>query len=147
MPIYLSESKGRRRCFTTHYRDGKRIRKAFPDLAAAKKEALFVAQRIQSDMHHVTDLKPHERDHSVKAVELFSTLDLTLVAAIEDCVQARELGTDDEAAAWEFQPAAARTASGKTATVGPFCQRLEEISCKSCTRSVSFPATGVGSRN
>jgi hypothetical protein len=48
VPIYLSESKGRKRYFIAHYRDGKRIRKAFPDLAAAKKEALFVAQRIQS---------------------------------------------------------------------------------------------------
>lgn len=39
VPIYLSESKGRKRYFISHYRDGKPIRKAFPDLAAAKKEA------------------------------------------------------------------------------------------------------------
>ena len=63
MPIYLLESKGRRRLILAHYRDGKRIRQSFTDLTAAKKEALFVAQRIQSGMQHVTDLKPHERDH------------------------------------------------------------------------------------
>jgi hypothetical protein len=50
VPIYLSESNGRKRYFVAHYRDGKRIRKAFLDLASAKKEALFVAQRIQSGM-------------------------------------------------------------------------------------------------
>jgi hypothetical protein len=32
------------------------MRKMFNDLNAAKKEALFVAQRIQSGMQHVTDL-------------------------------------------------------------------------------------------
>jgi hypothetical protein len=58
VPIYLSESNGRKRYFIAHYRDGKRIRKAFPDLPAAKKEAQFVAQRIQSGMQHVTDMKP-----------------------------------------------------------------------------------------
>jgi hypothetical protein len=67
VPIYLSESKGRKRYLIAHYRDGKHVRKAFPDLAAAKKEALFVAQRIQSGMQHVTDLKPHERDSYAKA--------------------------------------------------------------------------------
>jgi hypothetical protein len=55
VPIYLPESKGRKRYFIAHHRDGKRIRKAFPDLAAANKEALFVAPRIQSGMQHVTD--------------------------------------------------------------------------------------------
>ncbi len=91
VPVYLSESKGRRRFFITHYRDGKRIRKAFADLAAAKKEAMFVAQRIQSGMQHVTDLKPHERDNYAKAVELLGGLQIPLVAAVEDYVQARKL--------------------------------------------------------
>jgi hypothetical protein len=86
--IYLSESKGRKRYFIAHDRDGKQIRKAFPDLAAAKKEALFVAQRIQSGIQHVTDLKPHERDNYAKAVELLGELKLPLGAAMEDYVQA-----------------------------------------------------------
>ena len=57
VPIYLSESKGRKRFIIAHYRDGKRLRQTFTDLAAAKKEAMFVAQRIQSGMQHVTGLK------------------------------------------------------------------------------------------
>jgi integrase len=95
VPIYLSESKGRKRYFIAHYRDGKRIRKAFRDLAAAKKEALFVAQRIQSGMQHVTDLKPHERDSYAKAVELLGELKLPLVAAVEDYIQARKLAESE----------------------------------------------------
>ena len=91
VPIYQSDSKGRKRFIIAHYRDGKRIRKAFPDLAAAKKEALFVAQRIQSGMQHVTDQKPHERDNYKKAVELLDSLGVPLVAAVEDYVQARKL--------------------------------------------------------
>ena len=91
VPIYLSESKGRQRFFVCHYRDGKRLRQSFTSLAEAKKEALFVAQRIQSGMQHVTDIKPHERDHYVKAVELLSEFQLPLVAAVEDYVRARKL--------------------------------------------------------
>lgn len=37
VPIYFSESNGRKRYFIAHYRKGKRIRKAFTDIAAAKK--------------------------------------------------------------------------------------------------------------
>jgi len=91
VPVYRSESKGRIRFMLSSYRDGKRIRKIFNSLDEAKKEALFVAQRIQSGMQHVTDMKPHERDHYVKAVELLSTLKLPLVAVVEDYVQARKL--------------------------------------------------------
>jgi len=95
VPIYLSESRGRPRFFVCYYRDGKRIRQSFTSLADAKKEALFVAQRIQSGMQHVTDIKPHERDHYVKAVELLSEFQLPLVAAVEDYVQAGRLAESE----------------------------------------------------
>ena len=91
VPIYESMSKGRVRYCFAHYRDGKRLRQFFSDLEAAKKEALFVAQRIQSGMQHVTDLKPHERDNYVKATELLAELGVPLVAAVEDYVRARKL--------------------------------------------------------
>jgi hypothetical protein len=60
VPIYRTESKGRVRFTLSFYRDGRRMRKMFNSVEDAKKEALFVAQRIQSGMQHVTDLKPHE---------------------------------------------------------------------------------------
>jgi len=91
VPVYLSQSNGRTRYFLCYHRDGKRIRQAFTDLAAAKKEALFVAQRIQSGMQHVTDLKPHERDNFKAAEALLGKLGIPLFAAVEDYVRAREL--------------------------------------------------------
>jgi hypothetical protein len=95
VPIYLSESNGRKRFIVAHYRDGKRLRQSFTDLAAAKREAMFVAQRIQSGMQHVTDIKPHERDSYKRAVELLQSLGVPLVAAVEDYVQARKLAESE----------------------------------------------------
>ena len=99
VPIYESRSKGRVRYCFAYYRDGRRLRQFFADLEAAKKEARFVAQRIQSGLQHVTDLKPHERDSYVRAVELLAELDIPLVAAIEDYVQARKLADGESLAA------------------------------------------------
>ena len=99
VPIYLSESKGRKRYLIAHYRDGKRLRRAFTDLVAAKKEALFVAQRIQSGMQHVTDIKPHERENYVAAMRVLEKSGVPLVAAVEDYMRAREkAGTESLAA-------------------------------------------------
>ena len=50
VPIYRTACKGRLRYTLSFYRDGRRMRKMFNDLESAKKEALFVAQRIQSGM-------------------------------------------------------------------------------------------------
>ncbi len=71
------------------------MRKMFNDLESAKKEALFVAQRIQSGMQHVTDLKPHERDNYKAAEALLEKLNIPLFAAVEDYVRARNLVGDE----------------------------------------------------
>ena len=84
VPIYRTQSKGRVRFTVSFYRDGRRMRKMFNSLEDAKKEALFVAQRIQSGMHHVTDLKPHERDSFKAAETLLEKLGIPLYAAVED---------------------------------------------------------------
>jgi integrase len=91
VPIYRTESKGRVRFTVSFYRDGRRMRKMFNSLEDAKKEALFVAQRIQSGMQHVTDLKPHERDSFKAAEALLDKLGIPLYAAVEDYVRARTL--------------------------------------------------------
>ena len=58
-----------------------------------------MAQRIQSGMQHVTDLKPHERDSFKAAVAMLEKTGIPLVAAIEDYTRARELaGTESLAA-------------------------------------------------
>ena len=91
VPIYRCNSGGRIRFAISHYRDGKRLRQFFTTLEAAKKEGLFVAQRIQAGMQHVTDLKPHERDNYAKALQLLADSGIPLVAAIEDYTRARSL--------------------------------------------------------
>lgn len=91
VPIYRTESKGRIRFTVSFYRDGRRLRKMFNSLDDAKKEALFVAQQIQSGMQHVTDLKPHERDSFKAAEALLEKLGIPLYAAVEDYVRARTL--------------------------------------------------------
>ncbi len=99
VPVYRLESGGRIRFSISYYRDGKRMRQVFSSLDAAKKEALFVARRIQSGMQHVTDLKPHERDSFKAAEAMLDKSGVPLVAAVEDYVRARELaGTESLAA-------------------------------------------------
>jgi integrase len=91
VPIYRTACKERLRYTLSFYRDGRRMRKMFNDLESAKKEALFVAQRIQSGMQHITDLKPHERDTFKAAEALLEKLGIPLYAAVEDYVRARTL--------------------------------------------------------
>jgi integrase len=99
VPIYQTESKGRVRYTLSFYRDGRRERKVFNSPEDAKKEALFVAQRIQVGMQHVTDLKPHERDSFKAAEAMLQKSGIPLVAAVEDYLRARELaGTESLAA-------------------------------------------------
>ncbi len=99
VPIYQTESKGRVRYTLSFYRDGRRERKVFNTLEDAKKEALFVAQRIQVGMQHVTDLKPHERDSFKAAEAMLQKSGIPLVAAVEDYLRARDLaGTESLAA-------------------------------------------------
>lgn len=86
-----TESNGRVRFTLSFYRDGRRMRKIFNRLDDAKKEALFVAQRIQCGMQHVTDLKPHERDTCKATEALLEKLGIPLYAAVEDYVRARSL--------------------------------------------------------
>ncbi len=95
VPIYRTESKGRVRYTLSFYRNGRRMRKMFSNIDEAKKEALFVAQRIQSGMQHVTDLKPHERDNYKAAEALLEKLEIPLYAAVEDYVRARNIAGDE----------------------------------------------------
>jgi len=82
VPVYRTETHGRVRYTLSFYREGRRERKVFTDLEDAKREALFVAQRIQSGMQHVTDLKPHERDSYKAAKTMLEKSGIPLVAAV-----------------------------------------------------------------
>jgi len=89
VPVYRITSGKRIRFTISYHRDGKRLRQVFPSLDAAKKEAQLVAQRIQSGMQHVTDMRPHDRDAYMAATEMLAKLGIPLVAAVEDYVRSR----------------------------------------------------------
>ena len=91
VPVYRCASGGRIRFAISYHRDGKRMRQFFGDLAAAKKEAQLVAQRIQSGMQHMTDLKPHDRESYLAARARLEGPGIPLVVAVEDYVQCRDL--------------------------------------------------------
>ena len=95
VPVYRMTSDKRVRFTISYHGDGKRLRQVFPSLDAAKKEAQLVAQRIQSGMQHVTDMRPHDRDAYVTATEMLAKLGIPLVAAVEDYVRSRSIaGTE-----------------------------------------------------
>jgi hypothetical protein len=81
VPIYRTVANGRTRFTLSFYRNRRRERKTFSSLDEAKKEALFVAQRVQSGMQHVTDLKPHERDSYKAAEALLEKLGISELSA------------------------------------------------------------------
>jgi integrase len=95
VPVYQCASGGRVRYAISHYRDGRRLRQFFTTLAAAKKEAMFVAQRIQAGLQHVTDLKSHERDSYARAAELLAATGMPLVSAVEEYIRARQLAGNE----------------------------------------------------
>jgi len=95
VPVYRMESGGRVRFAVAYYRDGKRLRQVFQTLDAAKKEAQLVAQRIQSGMQQMTDLKPHDRETYLAVRKMADDAGLPLVSAMEDYLRARKMaGTE-----------------------------------------------------
>ncbi len=66
VPVYRCDSGGRVRFAISHYRDGKRLRKFFTTLEAAKKEAQFVAQRRHL---HLCRTGPPPRQGSLRLLQ------------------------------------------------------------------------------
>ncbi len=62
VPIYRLGSGGRISFMLSFYLEGKRQRRSFTTLDAAKKEAQLAAQRIQGGRQEMNDLRPHDRE-------------------------------------------------------------------------------------
>jgi len=99
VPVYRMDSGGRQRFTIAYYREGKRLRQVFSSLDDAKKEALLVAQRIQSGMQHMTDLKPHDREVYLTARKMTDEAGMPLVAVVEDYLRARKIAGSESLAA------------------------------------------------
>ena len=91
VPIYRLGSDGRTRFILSFYMEGKRERRSFTTLEAAKKEAQLVAQRIQGGRQEMNDLRPHDREAYRTVVELLKPSGVPLVTAIQEYVRANKL--------------------------------------------------------
>ena len=91
IPIYVGKTKGKTRYTIAFYLDRMRKRRTFGSLEVAKKEALLVAQQIQSGNQHSNSLRPHQRESYLAAVKLLKNADIPLVTAIEEYVQCKEM--------------------------------------------------------
>lgn len=98
VPDYRMESGGMVRFVIAYYRDGKRFRQVFQTLEAAKKEAQLVAQRIQSGMQQMTDLKPYDREAYLAVHKMADEAGLPLVSAMEDYLRARKIAETESLA-------------------------------------------------
>ena len=88
VPIYRQSSPQRTRFILSFYMDGRRERRSFASLEAAKKEALLLAQRIQGGHQEMNDLRPHDREAYQTATDLLKSTGIPLVAAIQEYVRA-----------------------------------------------------------
>ena len=91
VPIYRLASAGRTRFILSFYLEGRRERRSFTDLGAAKKEAQLVAQRIQGGRQEMNDLRPHDREAYRTVVDLLEPSGVPLVTAVQEYVRANKL--------------------------------------------------------
>ena len=91
VPIYRLGSGGRIRFMLAFYLAGKRERRSFTTLEAAKKEAQLVAQRIQGGRQEMNDLRPHDREAYRTAIQLLEPTGIPLITAVQEYVRAGKL--------------------------------------------------------
>jgi integrase len=91
VPIYRLGSGGRIRFMLSFYLEGKRQRRSFTSLEAAKKEAQLAAQRIQGGRQEMNDLRPHDREAYRTVTDLLKSSGVPLVTAVQEYVRANKL--------------------------------------------------------
>jgi len=91
VPIYRLGSGGRTRFMLAFYLEGKRERRSFTTLEAAKKEAQLAAQRIQGGRQEMNDLRPHDREAYRTAIQLLEPTGIPLITAVQEYVRAGKL--------------------------------------------------------
>ena len=89
VPIYRGTCRGAARFTLSYYHNGKRLRRTFGKLDAAKEEARLVALNIQRGMGGENDLRPQERESYLAAARMLEPLGLPLLGAVEDYLECR----------------------------------------------------------
>ena len=90
VPIYAGHVHGKTRYTISFFLDGRRKRRMFTDLDAAKREAKLIAEKIQKGLQSNNDLRPAERESYLAAQRTLRDLDVPLNAAVEEYAKCRE---------------------------------------------------------
>ena len=89
VPIYRGSSRGSTRFTIAYYMNGRRERRTFGSVDAAKDEARMVALNIQRGMSSDNDLRPQDRESLRVAQTMLAPLGLPLVTVVEEYLQCR----------------------------------------------------------
>lgn len=89
VPIYRGTSRGCLRFTVAYYMNGRRERRTFGSVDAAKEEARKVALNIQRGMSTDNDLRPQDRENFRVAQAMLAPLGLPLVTVVEEYLQCR----------------------------------------------------------
>ncbi len=90
--IYQSENNGYTRHIVTYYLGKRRVRKAVTDFAAAKKEAERIANRLSYGETQALKLSSADSAAYLEAQRLLASVNVPLLAAIEEYCEAKKLG-------------------------------------------------------
>jgi integrase len=90
IPIYAWNSHGKIRYSIAYYHHGRRVRRMFRSLDAAKHEAKLAVENIAKGMQADNDLKPQEREAYLAAIRLLEPFKMPLVSVVEEWVRCRE---------------------------------------------------------
>ena len=89
VPIYRGDVRGFQRFTVAFYRDGRRVRRTFGSLNAAREEARLLALNIQRGMSSDNDFRPQDREAFRVACAMLEPFGLPLVTAMAEYVQCR----------------------------------------------------------
>jgi integrase len=90
VPIYAWFSHGKTRYSISYYHHGRRVRRMFRTLEAAKDEAKIAVDKIARGMQADNDLRPQERESYLAAIRLLAPFKMPLVSVVEEWVRTRE---------------------------------------------------------
>jgi hypothetical protein len=89
VPIYRGTVRDATRFTVAFYMNGRRQRRTFGSLDAAREEARMASLNIQRGMSHDNDMRPQDREAFRAAQAMLSGLGVPLVVAVDEYVQCR----------------------------------------------------------
>jgi hypothetical protein len=102
--IYQQDCGGYKQHIVSYYLGLKRVRKVISDFAKAKKEAERIANRLSHGETQALKLTSEDSAAYLEARRLLSSVNVPLLAAIEEYCEAKKLGVPLLAQPWRLAP-------------------------------------------